>query len=119
MNGGAHLLLIPLNFISLPILTKNLSIQEYGIWGLIFTTCSLMTPLTSLGLGPAMSRFLPGEKDKELIRDGFYSVLFIRLALSILIAGIFFLYAEPLSLKFFEGRTNIVFFTAIFIILST
>ena len=60
---GAHLLLIPLNFISLPILTKFIPIQEYGIWGLIFLLpCNLMTPLTSLGLGAMVDSYGGGKK---------------------------------------------------------
>jgi O-antigen/teichoic acid export membrane protein len=118
-NGGAQFLLIPLTFIRLPILTKNLSAQEYGVWGLIFTTCSLTLPLTSLGLGAAMSRFLPGEKNKELIKEGFYSVLFIRLFISFAIALTVYLFASPISTRFFDGSTQIVQLTAAFIFLAT
>ena len=44
---------------------NNLSLDEYGLWGLIFTTCSLISPLTSLGLGTSMSRFVSSD-DKKL-----------------------------------------------------
>ena len=64
-NGIAQIILVPLVLLTLPILTKNLSVEEYGLWGLVFTTCSLTMPLTSLGLGTAMSRFISSAKNKK------------------------------------------------------
>ena len=119
INSGAQFFLIPLSFISMPILTKNLSTQEYGLWGLIFTTCSLTLPLTSLGLGAAMSRFLPAEKNKEIIQEGFYSVLFIRMSVCFMIALTVFLFASPIATLFFDGNIQIVQLTAAFILLTT
>ena len=80
-NGIAQIILVPLVLLTLPVLTKNLSVEEYGLWGLVFTTCSLTMPLTSLGLGTAMSRFISSAKNKKLISDGFVSVLLARLIL--------------------------------------
>jgi O-antigen/teichoic acid export membrane protein len=119
VNGGAQLLLIPLTFIRLPILTKNLSIQDYGLWGLIFTTCSLALPFTSLGLGAAMSRFLPGEKGKEVLQEGFYSVLTLRMLVTCVVAGGVYLFAAPIANMFFDGHVSIVRITALFILLTT
>mgnify|MGYP001468335424 CR=1 FL=1 len=119
VNAVARILIIPLGFIQLPILTKNLSAQEYGIWGLIFTTCSLALPLTSLGLGPAMSRFLPAERIKENIQEGFYSVLFLRMFISVFVAMTVLVFASDISVNFFDGYTDIVKITAVFIILKT
>ena len=36
INGIVVFLLMPVSFISLPILTNNLSLIDYGLWGLIF-----------------------------------------------------------------------------------
>jgi len=119
INGGAQLLLIPLTFIRLPVLTKNLSIQEYGLWGLIFTTCSLALPFTSLGLGAAMNRFLPGEKEKEGLQEGFYSVLTLRMLVTFVVGGCVFLFAGPIADIFFDGFVSIVQITALFIVLIT
>ena len=119
INAITRILIIPLGFIQLPILTKNLSAQEYGIWGLIFTTCSLSLPFTSLGLGPAMSRFLPSEKKIQNIQEGFYSVLFLRMLISVLVAMLLLVFASDIAVKFFDGYTVIVRITAIFIIIKT
>ena len=64
-NSIARLLLIPQPFLLIPLLTNNLSLDEYGLWGLIFTTCSLISPLTSLGLGTSMSRFVSSDLSKK------------------------------------------------------
>ena len=37
INAIARILLLPITFLTLPVLTNNLSIIDYGLWGLIFT----------------------------------------------------------------------------------
>jgi O-antigen/teichoic acid export membrane protein len=78
-----------------------------------------MLPFTSFGLGAAMSRFLPSEKNKEIIQEGFYSVLFIRISASFMIALTVFLFASPIAKHFFDGSVQIVQITAAFILLTT
>ena len=119
INAGAEFLLFPLVLIRMPILTKNLTAQDYGLWGLIFTTCSLTLPFTSLGIGAAMSRFLPSKKKKEEIQEGFYSVLFVKLSISLVIALTVLLFASPIAFHFFDGDVQIVQITAAFIFLTT
>lgn len=118
-NGVAEIILVPLVLLTLPLLTRNLDLEEYGLWGLIFTTCSLTVPLTSLGLGTAMSRFISSAKNKKTVSDGFVSVLMVRLLLSIVIALIFFLFSDKIANAFFGSNIEIVEITSIFIILST
>jgi O-antigen/teichoic acid export membrane protein len=118
-NGIAQIILVPLVLLTLPVLTKNLSLEEYGLWGLVFTTCSLTMPLTSLGLGTAMSRFISSAKNKKSVSDGFVSVLLVRLLLSLIIAFLFFLFSDKIANAFFAGNMDIVKITSIFIILTT
>jgi O-antigen/teichoic acid export membrane protein len=118
-NGIAQIILVPLVLLTLPLLTKNLSVEEYGLWGLVFTTCSLTMPLTSLGLGTAMSRFISSAKNKKSISDGFVSVLLVRLILSLFIAVIIFLYSNKISNAFFGGNSEIVKITSLFVLITT
>ena len=118
-NGIAQIILVPLVLLTLPVLTKNLSLEEYGLWGLVFTTCSLTMPLTSLGLGTAMSSFISSAKNKKTVSDGFVSVLMVRLLLSLIIALLFFLFSDKIANAFFGGNIDIVKITSIFIILTT
>ncbi|MBC8485581.1 MAG: oligosaccharide flippase family protein, partial [Bacteroidetes bacterium] len=104
----AQYLLIPLVLIRMPLLTKNLTTQEYGLWGLLNATQGLTVPFTSLGLGIAMSRFLASEKKMDEVQEGFYSVLSIRLFLSLIIALTVLLFASPIASHFFDGAVEIV-----------
>ena len=110
---------MPLALLTLPVLTKNLTLEEYGLWGLIFTTCSLTMPFTSLGLGNAMSRFISSAKNKKVASNGFLSVLIVRLILSFLIALVFFIFSEQIGNTFFDNNSEIVKVTSVFIILTT
>ena len=50
--------------ILIPILTKTLGADAYGIWSIIMITISLLSPLALLGLTTAMIRFLAAEKEE-------------------------------------------------------
>ena len=101
--GIAQLVGVLKGLILLPILTKTLGAESYGIWAQILATVSLLMPLALLQLGFAMTRFLAAEKDKTKISKGFYSIFaassFTAFALSLLI----FLLAEPLAVAVFGG----------------
>ena len=119
VNAIAQIILVPLVLITLPVLTKNLTIEEYGLWGLIFTTCSLTMPFTSLGLGTAMSRFISSAKNKKTVSDGFVSVLVVRLILSLIIAIIIFLFSEKIANAFFGSNSQIVKIISLFVVITT
>jgi O-antigen/teichoic acid export membrane protein len=63
----------------LPILTKILTIQEYGIWSLILVTASFVPMVALLGLPNSMVRFLAPVKNKDEIREGYYSIALVVL----------------------------------------
>jgi len=118
INSIADFVLVPLILIRLPLLTKNLSTQEYGIWTLIFTTIGLLTPFTTLGLGVAMSRFLPAEKNIRKIQNGFYSVLSIRLLITLIVVLPMLLFESQLAQYLFNGSLELVRMTAALIFFS-
>ncbi len=73
---GITNLLVALNTIILiPILSKNLSASDYGIWVQVLTTFFLITSISSLGLPYTMVRFLAAEKDIEKYKMGFIRCL--------------------------------------------
>lgn len=93
--------------IFLPIITKMLGVQNYGIWVQVQITMSLLAPLTFFGLGEALGRFLPGEKDLRKIQEGIYSSLVFVLAVNVAVA---------LFLVIFSGSLVIFFsFESVFI----
>ena len=119
INSIARVLLIPQPFLLIPLLTNNLSLNEYGLWGLIFTTCSLISPFTSLGLGTSMSRFVSSDRSKENMSDGFFTVLITRMFITLILVLFFFLFRSQIAYYFFESREEIINLTAIFIIVLT
>ena len=62
---GITNLLVALNTIILiPILTKNFSASDYGIWVQVLTTFFLITSIVGLGLPYTIVRFISHEKDR-------------------------------------------------------
>lgn len=116
---GITKILIALSaIIILPILTKNISIEDYGIYVQINITSSLISSFATLGLPYTMVRYISPLKDKEKIKESFYSMLFLVLITSLAISILFYLLAEPISTFLFGGNVHIAQITA-FIVFST
>lgn len=92
------------NIILLPILTKKLPIADYGAWALIMVTLGLLPQLVTLGLPPAMTRFLAAATDKHEIREDFYSMGFIVLLTSLIVSGLFFLFVPQIAAALFQNN---------------
>lgn len=90
-------------FIILPILTKNLTIEEYGIWVQIGVTISFLVPLASLNLGYASQRFLSGEKDIKKISEGFFSIFILIFFMSAIISIAILIFSKQISIILFGG----------------
>ena len=103
LAGIANIVATLKGLILLPILTKTLGAESYGIWAQIMATVSLLMPFALLQLGFATTRFLAAETDKAKISKGVSSIFaassFTAFALSLLI----FIFAEPLAVAVFGG----------------
>ncbi len=77
----------------LPILTKILTIQEYGLWSLILVTAGFVPMVVLLGLPNSMVRFLAPVKDKDEIREGYYSIALVVLGVGF-VSSLFLLVFE-------------------------
>ncbi len=116
----ANLLIGLSGIILLPILTRNLSIANYGIWVQLNVTISLIPILIVLGLPSySMVRFLAGEKDKKKVQEGFYSIAYLILAISLVIASIFFVLAGQISHILFADNSLIVRILSLILIFSS
>jgi len=62
--------------ITLPIMTRTISPELYGVWTQIFITISLLIPFVTLGFQMTVVRFLSGLKDNE-ISQKFHLMLFL------------------------------------------
>jgi O-antigen/teichoic acid export membrane protein len=81
----------------LPILTKILTIQEYGIWSLIVVTASFVPMLVLLGLPNSMVRFLAPVKNKDEIREGYYSIALVVLGADVVVSLFLLLFVQSIA----------------------
>jgi len=106
--GTTNLLLSLSGIILLPVLTKNLPIEEYGIWAQIMVTIGLVPSLVMLGLSYTMVRFLPSLQKKEEIQEVFYSILFLILLTSLTSSLLIYILSKPLADILFESNVTVV-----------
>ena len=95
-------------FILIPILSRNLTITDFGIYNQILVTLSLISGISTLSLPLAIMRFLSSSKDKNEDKEIFYSIFFILCISTILICIIFYLLSPFLANLLFEGNIEVV-----------
>jgi O-antigen/teichoic acid export membrane protein len=105
--GITNLLLSLSGIILLPILTKNMPIEEYGIWVQISVTIGLIPAVVMLGLPYTMVRFLAAAKKREEIQEGFFSIAFIVLFTGAIASFLLFLFSKPLAASLFDNNLTI------------
>ncbi len=104
--------------ILLPILTKNLSIEEYGYWSLIVVTIGMVVTIAMLGLPFTLVRFLSLLTEKEKIQEIFYSMFLLVILISILISSIIYLFSKNVAYLLFDGNVIIVKLMSIIIFIE-
>ena len=103
LAGGTNVIVTLKGFILIPILTKGLGAEFYGIYALIVVTISLLAPLCTLGLGYAIVRFLGPEKDREKVSKGVSSIFVVTSSIALAVSILLFAFSRPLSTAFFGG----------------
>lgn len=101
--------------ILLPILTKNLSIEDYGLWILFNATITLVPNVVLLGLPFSLIRFLSPLSERKEIAEVFYSLSFVVGILSILVSTAIFLLSEVIGNLLFPGMMVLVTYFSIII----
>jgi O-antigen/teichoic acid export membrane protein len=117
--GAATLVQFLFGLFIMPLISKTMGAQGYGIWSQATATVSLILSVTNLGLGTALVRFLASEKSREEIREGFYSVIITLFAVNLIAALLVFVFAGPLADNFFNGAVLVVRLTGAMVILVT
>jgi len=115
--GLTNFLIVLERIILLPIITKLLGPANYGIWTQLGITLSLISPLILLGLPLALVRFLSGNQNKEEIREGFSSVLFLVFILGAIAALILKFFSQPIS-EFLDIPQNLIQILSLIILLE-
>ncbi len=92
--GVTQILVTLSTVILLPILTKNYSVSDYGIWVQVIVTLNLVPTLITLGMSFSMTRFLASRDDKKEIQEGFYSIVLLVALTGIIAAILLFLSSQ-------------------------
>jgi O-antigen/teichoic acid export membrane protein len=100
--------------IILPIITKLLGAQNYGVWTQLLVTVGFLSSIALLGLPYTLVRFLAGEKDRVQIQDGIWSVALIVASISLLFSILLLTFSKPISI-FFHCPQTLICLLAIFI----
>ena len=116
--GLTNLIIALRGLIILPIITKLLGTENYGIWTQITVTLSLITPIATLNLPSALVRFLAAEKEKKEVQDGIYSVISIIFFVASSIGLVLISFSTPIS-NFFGGEKILVQLLAFIIIIES
>ena len=95
--GLLHAFGVAQSLVFLPIITKILGAEDYGIWIQIKVAMGLLIPIAFFGLSDALLRFLSGEKNKEKIQEGIYSSLAFIFILTLAIGLFLAAFSGPVS----------------------
>lgn len=105
----AQLIIAMKGLILLPIMTKLLGPDLYGIWSQVQATVSLLLPIAFLQLGFAMTRFLAAENDKNRIGEGISSISAMVFGFTALMVFLLLIFAEPIALSVFGGVNSSIY----------
>jgi O-antigen/teichoic acid export membrane protein len=97
ITAAANLSTAVAPIVLLPLLTKTLTIEDYGIWTLVVVTASLLPMIVMLGLPNALVRFLASSKNADEIREQYYSMALIILAADLFVSFLLLLLARPIA----------------------
>ena len=104
----ANVLISLSGLIFIPIITKNFSTSNYGVWAQANTLVALVPNIVNLGLPYTMVRFLAAEKDKEIIKQSFYSMMLLVLFSSVIMVLAFMIFSHQIADALFDGSMQVM-----------
>lgn len=111
--GIANILISLSGLIFIPIITKNFSTSDYGVWAQVNTLIALVPNVVNLGLPYTMVRFLAAEKDKNVIRQSFYSMMALVFASTVIMIAVFLIFANQIANALFDGSMQIMYIVTV------
>ncbi len=106
--GATNLITSLSAIIVLPLLTKNLSASDFGIWILVLATVTLAPLVIGLGLPGAMVRFLAVERREREVQEGFYSVFLVVLCAALAVSAAILLLAPWIATGSLSGYEDVI-----------
>jgi O-antigen/teichoic acid export membrane protein len=111
--GIANILISLSGLIFIPIITKSFSTADYGVWAQVNTFVSLVPNFVNLGLPYTMVRFLAAEKDKDVIKQSFYSMMLFVFVSTVIMSIIFLIFSNQIANALFDGSMQIMYIVII------
>lgn len=105
--GISNILVSLSGLILVILLTKNFSVQDYGMWVQIGALTALVPLLATLGMDHAMSRYLASVEKKEKIQEAFYSITGLVTVVSLILCFILFLFSNMIAATLFNDNVTI------------
>ncbi len=105
--GLTYVLTTLIRILLVPILTKNMPIEEYGIWVQVNATIGLVPPIVGLGLPFALVRFLASTEDRKDLQEGFYSISFVVLLTSGIVSLLFLIFSKTIATILFDNNIKV------------
>ena len=106
--GISNILISISGLIFIPIITKSFSTADFGVWSQVNTFVSLVPNIVNLGLPFTMVRFLSAEKDKEVIKKSFYSMMLLVLASTLVMCLVLLIFSPQIADALFDGSMQIM-----------
>lgn len=106
--GIVSILLELNNIILLPILTRSLPVEYYGIWVQIVVTIGLVPSLATIGLPYSLVRFLSSAKEKNEIQEIFYTIAFTIFFLDLIVSLLILYFSSQIAGLLFGNEVSIV-----------
>lgn len=115
-----HMLIRFAGCVSLPILTRTFSVEEYGVFSIVSITVLILVAIAKFGSHYSAIRYY-SEYKKKGEESVFYTTLFVQTLLFIFVtAGLFLIMSKFLSDLIFDSLLkNLVWFVAFFVIVNS
>ncbi len=111
--GISKIIISAKGILLIPILTRYLGAEGYGLWVQAMATLSVVIPLMVLGLPYSMMRIFPSRDSIDEISKDFFSIYFLVLVASMTVSTLLLLFPQYLANAIFEGQILIVRIIAI------
>jgi O-antigen/teichoic acid export membrane protein len=99
---ATNIAIMLLGIVQIPILTKGLGANLYGVWSLIDVTISLIVPFALISLNVAIVRFLAAEKNLDRVRDDFLSACSVVFITGVALSVLLFLLSDVIATSVFK-----------------
>lgn len=103
--GIAQTILGLKGLIILPILTKTLGANDYGIWVQVLISVSILQPFILLGLNNSLLRFF-SSKEKHEIVQGIITITCVTLAVGIVASITFYLLSDQIATILLHDKSS-------------